>query len=125
MSSNSKSRLFVERKKDDWTPLERPGKYLAIDCEMVGVGIDGSESSLARVSLVDYHGVVQLDEYVKQREKVVDYRTRYSGIRDADMVKGTLSRRSSVVALVNHNVNQLDLSTRCRSEWPSFLKTGL
>ena len=61
---------------------------------MVGVGIDGSESSLARVSLVNYHGVVQLDEYVKQREKVVDYRTRYSGIRDVDMVKGLLSRLS-------------------------------
>jgi RNA exonuclease 4 len=61
---------------------------------MVGVGIDGSESSLARVSLVNYHGVVQLDEYVKQREKVVDYRTRYSGIRDVDMVKGLLDRLS-------------------------------
>lgn len=61
---------------------------------MVGVGIDGSESSLARVSLVNYHGVVQLDEYVKQREKVVDYRTRYSGIRDVDMVKGLLGHLS-------------------------------
>lgn len=94
MSSDSKSKLSVEGKKINWTPLGRPGKYLAIDCEMVGVGIDGSESSLARVSLVNYHGVVQLDEYVKQREKVVDYRTRYSGIRDVDMVKGLLHRLS-------------------------------
>ncbi|KAF8626359.1 hypothetical protein AX15_005011 [Amanita polypyramis BW_CC] len=67
----------------------QPGKYIAIDCEMVGIGIDGSESSLARVSLVNYYGVVQLDEYVKQREKVVDYRTQYSGIRDVNMVKAT------------------------------------
>ncbi|TFK50900.1 hypothetical protein OE88DRAFT_1660039 [Heliocybe sulcata] len=62
------------------------GKYLALDCEMVGVGIDGSESSLARVSLVNYHGAVQLDEFVRQRERVVDYRTQYSGIRPSDMV---------------------------------------
>lgn len=89
-SSDSKSRLFPENNKRWLDPTYRAGKYLAIDCEMVGVGVDGSESSLARVSLVNYHGVVQLDEYVKQREKVVDYRTRYSGIRDVDMVKGLL-----------------------------------
>ncbi|KAF5346281.1 hypothetical protein D9758_011499 [Tetrapyrgos nigripes] len=64
-----------------------PGKYLALDCEMVGVGIDGSESSLARVSLVNFHGVVILDEFVKQRERVVDYRTQWSGVRESDMVK--------------------------------------
>ncbi|KAI3608949.1 hypothetical protein WG66_010959 [Moniliophthora roreri] len=66
---------------------EFPGKYLALDCEMVGVGIDGTESSLARVTLVNYHGAVQLDEFVRQRERVVDYRTQYSGIRESDMVK--------------------------------------
>jgi RNA exonuclease 4 len=55
---------------------------------MVGVGIDGSESSLARVSIVNFYGVVQLDEFVRQRERVVDYRTQYSGIRETDMIKG-------------------------------------
>ena len=70
---------------------DRPGKYLALDCEMVGVGIDGGESSLARVSLVNFYGVVQLDEFVRQRERVVDYRTQYSGIREADMIKGVFS----------------------------------
>jgi len=38
---------------------------------MVGVGIEGAESSLARVSLVNYYGAVQLDEFVRQRERVV------------------------------------------------------
>ncbi|KAJ4471493.1 ribonuclease H-like domain-containing protein [Lentinula aciculospora] len=66
---------------------KQPGKYIAIDCEMVGVGIDGSESSLARVTLVNYHGAVQMDEFVRQRERVVDYRTQYSGIRESDMKK--------------------------------------
>ncbi|KAF9050748.1 ribonuclease H-like protein [Hymenopellis radicata] len=64
-----------------------PGKYLAIDCEMVGVGIEGAESSLARVTLVNFYGAVQMDEFVRQRERVVDYRTRYSGIRESDMFK--------------------------------------
>ena len=59
---------------------------------MVGVGVDGSESSLARVSLVNYHGAVVLDEYVRQREHVVDYRTAVSGIRKTDFNRGaTLS----------------------------------
>lgn len=55
---------------------------------MVGVGLDGSESSLARVSVVNYYGEVLLDEFVQQRERVVDYRTQYSGIRPSDMVRG-------------------------------------
>ena len=69
--------------------ITRPGKYLALDCEMVGVGIDGSESSLARVSLVNYHGAILLDEFVSQKERVVDYRTQWSGIRPKDLVNGT------------------------------------
>lgn len=68
--------------------LYSPGRYLAIDCEMVGVGINASESSLGRVSLVNYHGKVILDEFVKPKEHVVDYRTRWSGIRASDMVNG-------------------------------------
>lgn len=70
------------------TYLGRPGKFLALDCEMVGIGIDGSESSLARVSLVNFYGAIQLDEFVRQRERVVDYRTQFSGVRETDMIKG-------------------------------------
>jgi len=65
---------------------------------MVGVGIDGKESSLARVSIVNYHGVVLLDEIVKQRERVVDYRTQWSGIRPSDMVNGRFN--SSCLSVV-------------------------
>ncbi|KAH9944999.1 ribonuclease H-like protein [Epithele typhae] len=67
-------------------PHHQPGKYLSLDCEMVGVGIDGSESALARVSLVNFYGHVLLDAIVRPRERVVDYRTEFSGIRPADMV---------------------------------------
>lgn len=54
---------------------------------MVGVGPEGAESSLARVSIVNYHGAVQLDCIVKQRERVSDYRTQWSGIRPSDMTR--------------------------------------
>jgi len=62
---------------------------VAIDCEMVGVGPNGAESSVARVSVVNYHGAVLLDVYVQQRERVTDYRTKYSGIRKEHMLNGT------------------------------------
>ncbi|KAJ4499804.1 ribonuclease H-like domain-containing protein [Lentinula lateritia] len=88
---NGESLLSLKRmvfgEMDYSSELKQPGKYIGIDCEMVGVGIDGSESSLARVTLVNYHGAVQMDEFVRQRERVVDYRTQYSGIRESDMKK--------------------------------------
>ncbi|CAO1637253.1 unnamed protein product [Sympodiomycopsis kandeliae] len=62
-----------------------PGTYVAIDCEMVGVGIKGSESVLARVSIVNWHGYTLLDRFVKPQEKVTDYRTFVSGIRAKDL----------------------------------------
>ncbi|KAF7289475.1 Exonuclease domain-containing protein [Mycena chlorophos] len=72
----------------EYSDLQRqPGKYLALDCEMVGVGPEGAENSLARVSIVNYFGAVLLDEFVRQRERVVDYRTEFSGVRESDMVK--------------------------------------
>jgi RNA exonuclease 4 len=62
------------------TSKKRIGKYVAMDCEMVGVGPEGKESVLARVSIVNYYGNVILDKFVLPREKVVDYRTHVSGI---------------------------------------------
>lgn len=59
-----------------------------MDCEMVGVGLDGEESILARVSIVNHFGKCIYDKYVKPTEKVTDYRTAVSGIRPADIEKG-------------------------------------
>lgn len=56
-------------------------RAVAIDCEMVGVGPDGEDSILARVSLVNQFGKCIYDKYVKPTEKVTDYRTAVSGIR--------------------------------------------
>lgn len=63
------------------------GKYLAIDCEFVGVGPGGEQSELARVSIVNFHGHIIYDEFVKPRERVTDWRTFVSGIRPSDMHK--------------------------------------
>lgn len=62
------------------------GKYVAIDCEMVGVGEGGYDHALARVSIVDFHGRQVYDSYVRPKEKVVDWRTRISGIAPKHMV---------------------------------------
>lgn len=52
---------------------------------MVGVGPMGTESALARVSVVNYFGAVLLDEFVRQKERVTDWRTQWSGVRAKDM----------------------------------------
>ncbi|KAM8876566.1 RNA exonuclease 4 [Synchiropus picturatus] len=63
-------------------------RAVAIDCEMVGVGPEGQESILARVSLVNQFGKCLYDKYVKPTEKVTDYRTAVSGIRPQDIKDG-------------------------------------
>ncbi|KAJ1769464.1 3'-5' exonuclease [Coemansia sp. RSA 986] len=67
---------------------EAVGKFLAIDCEMVGAGFKGSRSMLARVSVVNYYGHVVLDTFVTPLEPVTDYRTWVSGIRKQDLDQG-------------------------------------
>ena len=57
------------------------GKYVALDCEMVGVGPNpDKESALARVSIVNYHGHQLYDSFVFPKETVTDYRSHVSGI---------------------------------------------
>lgn len=98
------------------------GKYLAIDCEMVGVGPGGHESSLARVSIVDFHGNQIYDSYVKQRERVTDWRTPVSGISIKEMrfardfpevqqeVASLLNNRILIGHDVKHDLDVLKLS---------------
>nr|XP_057932396.1 apoptosis-enhancing nuclease-like [Doryrhamphus excisus] len=58
-----------------------PPAVVALDCEMVGTGPGGRCNALARCSIVDYHGDVLYDKYVKPCHPVTDYKTRWSGIR--------------------------------------------
>lgn len=62
-------------------PMKRRDIYFALDCEMVGVGQDGLDSALARVSIVNWDNEIVLDTYVKVDQPVIDYRTFVSGIR--------------------------------------------
>uniref|UniRef100_A0A8C6WU36 RNA exonuclease 4 n=1 Tax=Neogobius melanostomus TaxID=47308 RepID=A0A8C6WU36_9GOBI len=81
-SKDVESALVKERAFEGLT------KAVAIDCEMVGVGYDGEDSILARVSLVNLFGKCIYDKYVKPTEKVTDYRTHVSGIRPEDIRDG-------------------------------------
>ena len=57
------------------------GRYVALDCEMVGVGPNpDKESALARVSIVNFNGDQIYDSYVRPKEEVTDWRTAVSGI---------------------------------------------
>jgi len=64
--------------------------YVAMDCEMVGVGPDGQESALARVTIVGWDGGVLLDEYVEPSRPVTDYRTFVSGITPQHLEQGAI-----------------------------------
>lgn len=97
------------------------GKYISMDCEMVGVGPlgreNGERSALARVSIVNYHGHILLDTFVLPKEKVVDWRTYVSGVRPSDMENAkTFEETQTLVSalltnriLIGHSVqNDLD-----------------
>jgi RNA exonuclease 4 len=69
------------------SPSAFAGKYVALDCEMVGFGpTPDKDSQLARASLVNYHGERLYDAYVQPSLPVTDHRTAFSGVRAADLL---------------------------------------
>jgi DNA polymerase III epsilon subunit-like protein len=61
---------------------------VALDCEMVGVGSNGCQSELGRISVIDYlTGEVLIDRLVQPTRKVKDWRSRFSGITKKTMEK--------------------------------------
>ena len=64
---------------------EEQAQYVALDCEMVGVGAKGYQSVIARVTLVDWIGNILLDEFIRPSQEVTDYRTFVSGITKEDL----------------------------------------
>ena len=68
-----------------------------MDCEMVGVGIGGLRSILARVSIVNIHGEVIYDKYVLPSEKITDYRTKVSGIIADNLTKDNNAIEFSII----------------------------
>ena len=95
-------------------------KYIALDCEMVGIGPDGKQSALARCCVVDFDGIVIYDKFVRPKSFVTDFRTKWSGVRKQDLRAGeavTLSDCQAEIAtllkskiLVGHALkNDLDV----------------
>ncbi|KAG8997141.1 3'-5' exonuclease [Tulasnella sp. JGI-2019a] len=105
------------------------GQYLAVDCEMVGLGPGGKKDSLARVSIVNYYGAIVLDTFVRQATPVTDYRTRYSGVRPEDVegpnaqdfshVKKTVKTLIKGRTLIGHTLHK-DLQVLHLSHPPSL-----
>lgn len=93
---DNKARMKKRHKKaftkhsDDERPLVdqifKPGpkapqdetNVVALDCEMVEV--DRWSEGLARVSIVNFHGVVLMDKFVIPEGKITNYRTWVSGV---------------------------------------------
>lgn len=86
-SSASNSQSFTNHVNEGLAKDADLGKYIAIDCEMVGVGPPPHlESALARVSVVNYNAEQVYDSYVKPQEEVTDWRTHVSGIQPKHML---------------------------------------
>ncbi|KAI5411790.1 hypothetical protein KIW84_056744 [Lathyrus oleraceus] len=113
---------------------------VGMDCEMVGVG-QGNKSALARVSLVNKWGNVIYDEFVRPMERIVDYRTKISGIRPQDLrkAKDFCTAQKKVAELIHgrilvghalsNDLKALLLShpkkdIRDTSEYPPFLRSS-
>lgn len=75
-------------------------KYVGIDCEMVGIGPEGKQSALARVSIVDFDGNILYDEYVRPPSYVTDFRTQWSGIRKKDLRQGSALTLAEVLKCI-------------------------
>nr|POE46762.1 rna exonuclease 4 [Quercus suber] len=64
-------------------PTRKAGKFVALDCEMVGTGPPPhNDNLLARASLVNFHGEQIYDSFVLPPPglRVLDYRTHVSGV---------------------------------------------
>jgi RNA exonuclease 4 len=82
-------------------------KYIALDCEMVGIGPEGKKSALARVSVVNWDGAVVLDTFVRVPERVTDFRTKVSGVRAKDIaIKNINAMNHDEVRLAVGNILQ-------------------
>ena len=109
---------IADRINEGLSSVAAAGKYIAVDCEMVGVGPNPDhESALARVSIVNYHGDQLYDSYVQPKEAVRDFRTHVSGItpqllesaRTLEEVQADVAKLLNGRVLIGHSLrNDLD-----------------
>jgi RNA exonuclease 4 len=98
----------AEEESSDYVPKSVKDRYLALDCEMVGIGPNGKRSALARCCLVNFDGETVYDNHVRPQAFVTDFRTKYSGIRQRDLRHGKAilfsECQSDVAALIKDKV---------------------
>lgn len=80
---------------------KQKGRYIAMDCEMVGCG-SACQSTLARVTLIDWYGNVVMDELVKPPLEVTDYRTFVSGITKEMLDSATMNFSTARKQVIQH-----------------------
>jgi RNA exonuclease 4 len=108
-SESSKQSMTQKKSKAITVPLEEQAQYLALDCEMVGTGVDGHRSTLARVTIVNWNGDIVYDQLIRPSETVTDYRTFVSGITAANLendddVTDFQTCRTQVLELVQNKI---------------------
>eukprot|EP00980_Cylindrotheca_fusiformis_P005068 scaffold1073_cov98-Cylindrotheca_fusiformis.AAC.7 len=86
-----RSKKHQEHEEGNNNNFPKPSEYVALDCEMVGVGESGQHSSVARVTVIDWSGTVLFDQVIQQTEPVTDYRTFVSGITPQMIQDATIS----------------------------------
>lgn len=96
---NPTKQLMKEAIEQELT-LEQQGRYVALDCEFVGVGPGGHKSALARVSIVDYDNNVLIDTYTRVNEPVTNYRTFVSGITKENLLSDVAMDADKCIEIV-------------------------
>ncbi|XP_072242439.1 apoptosis-enhancing nuclease [Leuresthes tenuis] len=83
-----------------------PTLVVALDCEMVGTGPGARCSELARCSILDYHGNILYDKYIRPCQPVTDFRTRWSGIQRHHLHNATpfVQAREEIVRILEGKV---------------------
>lgn len=114
--SKSEEKKEETRLGGDHMNAKMKSNYVGLDCEMVGIGLTGKQSALARCCLVDFEGLVIYDKYVRPKGFVTDFRTQWSGIRKQDLRAGEaitlLQCQEDVTALLK---NKFLVGERCHS----------
>ena len=88
VTKNESEKKEEKKLGGDHMNAKMKSNYVGLDCEMVGIGLSGKQSALARCCMVDFEGEVIYDRYVRPKGFVTDFRTQWSGIRKQDLRAG-------------------------------------